>query len=144
MCTYQVEYFPHLTVITIRGLEHHTVASCGFIGEENGRGAGLNFGGKSEANPGSRVRVVGNPAGQNPLAASGRKHAAVGGERRFRGGLLSGGPFEAARHSFPLRQVSQPPCLQVCHEIFKSGTKWEVSRRQLGCKLDSFRTAPFT
>jgi hypothetical protein len=62
-----------------------------------------------------------------------------------REGLLSGVPYEAARHSFPLRQVSQPPSLgrHACHEIFKSGRKWEVSRRKLGCELNSFRTAPF-
>jgi hypothetical protein len=41
---------------------------------------------------------------------------------------LSGVPFEAVETSVSASILGLP----VCHEIFKSGTKWEVSRRQLG------------
>jgi hypothetical protein len=48
------------------------------------QGAGLNFGGKSEANPGSRVRAVGSLRESRPkLTQPGRNRAAAGRDRRL-------------------------------------------------------------
>ena len=76
------------------------------------------------------MRVVESLRESGPkLTASGRNSAAAGRDRAAHGGgLLSGVPFEAVETSVSASILGLP----VCHEIFKSGTKWEVSRRQLG------------